>query len=132
MPNFTQLKIKSNAIFRLTLPVRALSTSVSLPKSSGTCSWSVSVTGSIFCRLVLVVSPLENMEKPKVSFIKNNAWNARQLYERSHVYFTYPMSCSCDRSLENGMKSTMLRRALDLLEPATRKEHVNCQVIINF
>lgn len=31
------------------------------------------------------------------------------------------MSCSCDRSLENGMKSTMLRRALDLLEPATRK-----------
>lgn len=35
--------------------------------------------------------------------------------------FTYPMSCSCDRSLENGMKSTMLRRALDLLEPAMRK-----------
>ncbi|TNN45538.1 hypothetical protein EYF80_044264 [Liparis tanakae] len=34
------------------------------------------------------------------------------------------MSCSCDRSLENGMKSTTLRRALDFLEPASRKrEH---------
>lgn len=34
------------------------------------------------------------------------------------------MSCSCDRSLENGMKSTMLRRALDLLEPAAGDGYV--------
>lgn len=38
--------------------------------------------------------------------------------------FTHPMSCCCDRSLENGMKSTMLRRALDLLEPAARTRKV--------
>lgn len=29
------------------------------------------------------------------------------------------MSCSWDRSLEKGMKSTMLSRALDLRDPAT-------------
>lgn len=37
------------------------------------------------------------------------------------LLFMYPMSCSCDRSLENGMKSTMLSRALDLLEPARQE-----------
>lgn len=36
-------------------------------------------------------------------------------------FHMYPISCSCDKSLENGMKSTMLRRALDLLEPAAWK-----------
>lgn len=32
---------------------------------------------------------------------------------------THPISCSWDRSLEKGMKSTMLNRALDLRDPAT-------------
>lgn len=42
----------------------------------------------------------------------------------------YPISCSCDKSLENGIKSTMLRRALDLLDPAALKSLKNKAVII--
>ena len=126
--NFTPLEVKSKNIFRLTLPVRALSTSVSLPKSSGIWSSSVSDTGSIFCRLVLVVSPLEVMEKQEVSYVKKmpgmpNMFVTVLQFRR---LFTHPMSCSCDRSLENGMKSTMLRRALDLLEPAMGKAQLFC------
>lgn len=71
----------SKATFRLTLPLRALSASVSLPKSSGTGSWSVSDTGSMFCRFVFVVSPLHNTET-----LGGHAWDAKHLYHKFSVY----------------------------------------------
>lgn len=64
------LGMKGKAKSKLTRPVRALSASVSFPRSSGTCSGSVSDTGSMFCRLVFVVSPLGIMQRPEVSLIR--------------------------------------------------------------
>lgn len=117
MPSYTQREVKKRD-FRLTLPVRALSTSVNLPRSSGAGSWSVSDTG----RLVLVVSPLKDTRRSEVSFMKKDAWDSKQLCDSFTIHaLVYPMSCSCDRSLEKGMKSTTLRRALDLREPAAKR-----------
>lgn len=62
------------------------------------------------------------MKRPEVSFErKKKMLGMPNMLLTVLQFHTHPISCSCDRSLENGMKSTMLRRALDLLEPAAEK-----------
>lgn len=99
MHNFTLFEVKS-FFFRLTRPVRALSTTVSLPKSSGTCSSSVSGTGSIFCRLVLVVSPLVDMGRVKGQFLreKKSCLECQTCFWQFYS-FTYTLSAAPATSL---------------------------------